>query len=447
MNMQLERYIYVFTLLFYVLGIPFVAQSQQPLSLSEAIALGLENNYQIRIADQNALIAKNDNRWSAAGRWPQLSFSANGSWFRTGSPTAFTPQRLTGGLGPDINWVLFDGFRIQASKERLELLEQQSMGNAAIVVETNIQAIVLAYYNTLLAKEQLVVLEEVLIASRIRLEYETFRKDMGASGTFELLQFKDAVLNDSANLILQTLALQNAHKNLNRVMGAPIEADYELTDALQTTFPDFDFEPLRQRMISNNNNLRNQFITNQILRQDIRIAKSPLYPTLGINAGVNYGFGQATLRNRNPATFEQMPFIINKFSAFDYSAGFSISFNLFDGGNAKRALQSARMTEIIGDLQQKDLEQTLTYDLMIAYDNYQLRRQMLRLRLASIDNAHTNLDLAEERFKSGLINSLDYRQIQLQYLSARFTHLQALRDLKETETELIRLTGGLVREE
>ena len=419
--------------------------AQQPLSLSDAIALGLENNYQIRIADQSVLIARNNNSWGMAGRWPRLSVGMNGSWFRSGSPTAFSPERLTASMGPDLNWTLFDGFRVVATKARLDLLQEQSAGNASIVVETNIQAIVLSYYNALLAKEQVKVLEEVLSASKTRLDYESFRKEMGASGTFELLQFKDAVLNDSANLMLQQLSLKNAYKNLNRVMGAPIDVEYYLSEALQTEFNEYDLEDLRVKMMNSNNNLKNQYITNQILRQDIRIAKAAMYPTLAANAGLNYSFGQAQVRNRDPNTLESMPFVTQRFNANDYSAGFSISFNLFNGGIVKRALQTAKINELVGELQEDDLEQQLTLDLMIAYDNYQLRLDILNVRLASIENAETNMNLAEERFKSGLINSLDYRQIQLQYLNSRFTYLQALRDLKDSETELIRLTGGLVR--
>lgn len=429
-------YSFLVTLPIFLMGMPGL-QAQEELSLSGAIAKGLNNNFDIRIADQDVNIAQTNNTWGQAGRWPTVSFSFRGSWFLSDNPTAFVPERLNGNLGPNLDWVLFDGFRINASKARLDLLERQSEGNAAIVVETSIQAIILAYYNALLAQEQVAVLQEVLDASRERLDYEALRKDVGTTGTFELLQFKDAVLNDSANLAVQQLNLSNAFKNLNRIMGADLSQDYTLTDELQTEFRRYELEDLLEKMTDNNNNLRNQFITNQILRQDIRIAKSALYPTLSVNAGVNLGFGSARLISGENRTF----------NAYDYTAGFSISFNLFNGGIARRALQTAKVTELVGEIQQEDLEQQLTLDMMVAYDSYQTRLEILAIRLASIENAQLNLEMAEERFTSGLISSIEYRVIQLQYLNARLAHLQALRDLKESETELIRLTGGLVRDE
>ena len=38
-------------------------------------------------------------------------------------------------------------------KEQLELLEQQSEGNAALVIENSIQSVVLAYHNVRLQEE------------------------------------------------------------------------------------------------------------------------------------------------------------------------------------------------------------------------------------------------------------------------------------------------------
>ena len=71
---------------------------------------------------------------------------------------------------------------------------------------------------------------------------------------------------------------------------------------------------------------------------------------------------------------------------------------------------------------------------------------LLLLQTENVENAQLNLDLANDRFKSGLINSFDYRQVQAQYLNAQLERLRALRNLNASQAELVRLTGGLVRE-
>ena len=49
------------------------------------------------------------------------------------------------------------------------------------------------------------------------------------------------------------------------------------------------------------------------------------------------------------------------------------------------------------------------------------------------------------RFKGGLITSFDYRTIQLNFINASQARLNAIFNLKTTETDLIKLIGGLIR--
>lgn len=420
--------------------------SQQPLTLSEAIALGLENNYSIRIADLNTNIASLNNTLGNAGRLPRVDFNINQNAFRTENPASFSPGRLTNTFGIAANWTLFDGFRIEANKARLELLEEQSGGNAALVIENTIEAIILSYNTVLIARRQQEVLTEVLENSRKRVEYEKFRKDLGAGGTFDLIQFKNAWINDSINLVVQQLNLRNARRNLNLVMGVPVEDEFRLTDKLSEDFNDYEFEDLREKMLSDNNNVKNQYVTNKILREEYRIAKANLYPTIGISANSNYAIGQVTLLNRDPDTSVDNPTFTRSISALDYSAGLSLAFNLYNGGNTRRQIQVASVNQVIGEVQLEEITNTLTNDLRTTWENYRSRREILNLQQMNVDNAQINLELSEERFDSGLINSFDYRTIQIQYLNAQLGQISALADLIETRTELIRLTGGLIRE-
>lgn len=413
------------------------AVSQEELSLSDAISLGLANNFGIQIADYEKNIAASNNVWGNAGLWPSVTFNTSGAFFQTGNDASFLRRNLSLRPSINLNWTLFDGFRIYAEKDRLEQLEYESVGNAAVVIENAIQSIILAYNNALLAQQQVEVLREVLSSSMERLEYEEFRKDLGASGTFELLSFKDAALVDSTNLITQVLGFRNANRNLNLVMGLPIETDYILIDSLQQAFESYELESLNDRMLESNFVLQNQMITRELRRHETRIAQANLYPQLTFNAGETYITGRSTLANNEVREIQ---------GAFEFSANLTLSFTLFNGLNTRREIQNARVNERISELQIKDISNSLTNDLLIAYDNYEVQRNILGLRNETVDNAQLNLELAGDRFQSGLINSLDFRTIQLQYLNAQLSKLETLAVLKEAETELIRLTGGLVRD-
>lgn len=423
-------------LVFLFVILPASLWAQDSLSLAEAIAFSLDNNYGIRIADMRTNVAAAQNTWGNAGALPRLDLNVSGRYFQSGNPASFLRSNQSVSPGLSLSWTVFDGFAMFANKTRLELLEDQSLGNAAVIVENNIQGIMVAYYDALVAQEGVAVLKEVLENSRERLEYEEFRLELGSTSTFDLLQFKNAVIVDSTNLVTQELNLLNAIRTLNQLMNAPIGNTYVLSDSLNADFDQYDVEDLRNSMIADNNNLRNQYMTQQIREQETRAARALYYPNLSVTAGTNYAVGQVGLADGSTRSVQ----------AGDFSVGFTLSFNLFNGFNTQRQVEVANLNEKITELETQDLERSLENELFVVHDNYDARRRLLDLQSQNVENARLNLELANDRFQSGLINSFDFRQIQLQYLNAQLERLRALRNLNASETDLIRLTGGLVRE-
>ena len=185
------------------------AEAQEALSLQDAVAKTLASNFQIQMQEAQVSIAENNNSWGQTSALPSLSLSAgqnNSVTDQSQNPTAFIQDKLqsTGyEYGANLNWTLFDGFNMFASKRQLELLEEQSEGNASLIIENTVQAVVLAYYDVLLQNERLSVLNEVISLSRDRLEYMEVKRELGASTTFEILQFENAIISDSTNYLLQ----------------------------------------------------------------------------------------------------------------------------------------------------------------------------------------------------------------------------------------------------
>ena len=50
------------------------SNAQDDLSMSNAIEIGLQNNYQIQIAERYGDIANTNNNWQTAGRYPLVNF-------------------------------------------------------------------------------------------------------------------------------------------------------------------------------------------------------------------------------------------------------------------------------------------------------------------------------------------------------------------------------------
>jgi outer membrane protein len=420
------------------------------LSLADALEIGLANHLGLRIAENEMAIAENNNHWGTAGRYPsvQLNLGSNNGFNSTVNPASFLREFTslnTTALGSiDANWILFDGHRVRLTKEQLELLERNSQGMASLVVETVIRDIILSYYQARIEQEQLGVVEEVLRLSNDRLEYDELRREYGQASTFDVLQTRDALLNDSTTYVLQLNTWENALRNLNLALGLDdMEQRFQLTDALEVALEDYDLPTLRERMLRNNISLNNLQINRQLARLNTDLAEAARKPIVSLGTGAIFNTNLTQINADNPFTGE--PFGAVNGRTFNYYFNVTLSYNLFDAGVRRRNIENAQVLERNALLGTEDFQRLLFNQLATTLATYNSQRRVVLMTKDLVENARKNLSIAEERFRGGLINAFDYRTIQLGYVNASQRQLQAIFELKTTETELIRLTGGLVR--
>lgn len=437
--MILIKKILVFILL--IFGYCFV-NAQQLLTLDDAILKGLDNNFSIRISKQQYNISKINNAQGTAGRWPSIEIGLN-SLNRYGNSPILNPNSMEFGLidqevstiNPyiELRWLLFDGLAVTMNKQKLDLLENFSYGYSTIIVENTIQAIILGYYFALLEFERLEVLEEVKELSGDRYDYEMMRKDLGTSVTFDVLQAKNSFYSDSTNFLLQELNVKNALLRLNLLLGEPPSNQFVLVDSFTVETLTYNLEDMMEKMLSNNSNLKNQYVNQEILRKDVSIAKADVWPTLSMATGADY--------TQNWFNFE--PAKANTY-LYNFYGNFVLSFNLFNGGNTRRAIKEARISEKIGSLEIAQLTQTLENQLVNEFELYKIRRQLLEVADVNLESARLNLDIATEKYRNGTINVFNFRDVQLIFLNASANKLNAIYDLINSQTELLRLTGGII---
>jgi outer membrane protein len=245
--------------------------AQQTLSAKEAVALALENNFKVKIAEKQVEIADKNNNWMEAGMFPTITIGAafnNTIQDNTNNPFTFTPGIiLSQGITPSLtaNWNLFSGLSMFITKDRLDLLEQQSNGNSLAVIETTVQDVLKAYYTAGLQKERMLLFSTLKEYSRKRMAYYELKEKYSKSSSLELLQFRNQYLTDSTNYLVQEISYQNAMRNLLLIMNNSEDTIRtslpELTDKLEISFPLVDFDKALEEMKSNNQNLKNQYIS------------------------------------------------------------------------------------------------------------------------------------------------------------------------------------------
>ncbi len=424
----------------------FTVFAQDNLSLKDAIEIGLKSNYKIQVAGKNIEIAEKNNNWLEAGALPSIKTNATQSfnWSDNNNPASFiqgTSQSTSLTYGADLNWVLFNGFKVKISKDKLQYLQEQSEGNAAVVVENTIQSIILGYYNALLQQEKLNTIGKLVQVSVDRYNYVSNKKDLGVASTFDLLQVKNALLTDSTNYLMQELAFNNALRNLNMLMAIDVEKKFVLSDKLEHTQQVISLDGLKNRMLSNNQTLKNQYINQSILKKDKGLMRANLFPVLSFNSGLNQtisGFKGTSMGGQDINTSGN--------ESFAYYANFTLTFNLFNGHKTHRAFNNLRIQEEIAGLTSNEMELTLTNELISTVELYRARTTILNLTNESLKTAELNLQIAKDKFSNGSITSFEFRDIQNSYLNTVVTQLEAVYNAISTNTDVIRLTGGIIEE-
>ncbi|MBE2207855.1 MAG: TolC family protein [Saprospiraceae bacterium] len=443
---------YIFYVAITLLFSGIAAKAQTPLSIEQAIALGIQRNLPLQSARNNAETARINNDWGAAGRYPDVNATVNlnNGYNNNQNPASFLQSlsALNTGITPGVEavWVVYGGHRVHISKEQLQLIENQAHGNVRQAVEATIEDVILSYYQAVIQQEQLQVRAEVLRLSRERLEYQRTRQEFGQSSTFDVIQTQDAWLNDSTAYLVQQTNVANAMRNLRRAIGEDNpETAYALTDRLPVETTRYDAEELRTRMLNSNQALAQLRIGRELAAVQTRFQESFNKPTLSLRSGASYTLSRNIFANGLFANGEQRDLGGIQNTNFNLFVNLSAAYNLFDGGARRRNVQTARIAELNTQLGMDDLRRNLLTQLDIALESYNNQKRVLELSNQLVDNARRNIQIAEERFRGGLISFFDYRSIQISYINATQTRLNALYNLKTTETELLRLSGGLVR--
>lgn len=451
---------------------PLSAFSQDTLSLSRAIQIGLRNNFNIEIERQNISIAKNNNNWGQAGALPTINFITNATnsivQRKPANPFAVAGRNISNSVPPqlDVQFVLFDGFLIRYNKQRLEELEKLSYGNATFVMETAVQSIILGYYQALLEKERLQVFEVTQSLSKERYNYVKLRKELGGAITFDVLQEQNNYLTDSANVLRQQIVYKNSLRNLNLLLSEEITKNYTLVDSLVHESEPYNYNDLRAKMVSSNTNLQNQFINQELLRNATQIQRSNLSPSLILNMGATSSLDRLNAKfrpseggtpvrsfvgnvddaNQTPVYYDtfQPEYITQTGYSYGAYANLNLRWTIFQGGQIRRGIENARIQEKIGALTTNQLKLSLENDLLVNYDQYNLRQQLVSISQTKLKAAELNLSLANERYKNGALSAIDLRIVQENFRNAAVENFVAIYSSIESRVALVRLTGGLI---
>ncbi|WP_055435153.1 TolC family protein [Lacinutrix algicola] len=431
-----------YSLVLAILFFTSLVKAQSVLTQEEAVKLTLENNYDIKIANNAVEVAENNTSILNSGYLPTLTGNAGATYNLDNNESQFSdgrPNTVLNGAESDrynaslsLNYTIFDGlgreYNYKSLKEEYQLSELQ----ARETIENTVIQLFSVYYNVSQSLENVSALEETLKISKDRLVRAEYQFEYGQNTKLGVLNAEVDIVNDSINLINSKQQLKSSKRDLNVVLGNVLEDDFtvetEVDFALQIK-KDSLFEKAKTRNIALLQTEKNIAISQLAIKSN----KSAYLPTVGLVG--TYGWNK---NNNNAVSFVAVS------TNTGLSAGLNLSWNIFDGGSTITRVRNAKINLETQQLQKDNILISITREFNNVWDDFTNKLEIYNLQENNIVTAQNNFNRTQEKFKIGQVNSIEFRQAQLNLLNAELSRNQAKFAAKLAELSLLQLSGELL---
>ncbi len=423
----------------------FTAHSQQKLTVEEAVAAAIENNYDIQLLRNDSVVAALNNSYANAALLPRLN-ATTGLIFNnnnTRQRLADGSERKQGGIrsnniaaSVNLNWTIFDGLKMFATRDKLAEFVTLGELNIKNQLVNTVSDVIKTYYSIVRQKQQLIAIEEQMSLNDERVNQAQKKLSVGLGAKPELLQAKvDLNAQLAARLKQQTL-IDQLKEQLNLLMVMARETRYEVEDSI----------PFRNDLVVTDILMAAEQNSPELLvaKQNIKIAQLTLrerraerFPTVSFNSAYNFS------KTENQLVVNNFTPLLNRNLGFNY--GLSATIPIFNNFTVKRQIKAAQLDIDYQNTLYNYQKWRMDIGISNAYKDYELQKKTLRLEQENILLAKENVYIASERLRLGVTTYLELRETQKSLEDAYNRLIAARFDTKVAETELLRLKGELVR--
>jgi outer membrane protein TolC len=418
-----------------------------PLPLVDALNLALQQNSTIRKAKADLETSHGIVIQTRAIAMPKVRASGNYTEVDQRDIDTF-PQSILASLpaGASIvqaheNWrtdvqlvqSLYEGGRLLSAFRAARLVKEEALLRYETAVADTLLATRLAYYDVLLAAQQIVVNEASVNLLGKELEDQQRRFDAGTVPRFNVLRAEVAVANARPALIRARNNHRIAKNTLSNLLGYNLPREIwediplQLTDKLEAEPFHLELPAAIDRALEKRTELGAVRKQEQLQRENLINARAGYLPSLQAFAGYNahnYQFSDDPGQDRH-----------------GWNVGAQVNWDIFDGMLTRGRVQQARAQH---ERSQADLEDTgrrIELEVRTAYSSFIEAREVLESQQKVQEEADEALRLARARAEAGTGTQLDVLDAETSLTQARTTQVLALHDYAAARARLDRAIG------
>lgn len=358
-----------------------------------------------------------------------------------GSPpiAVFDPVKDRWNGGVRLSLTIFEGGRIRSSVRSGRLAQEQALLQYQAVLNDTIFEVRAAYYDVLLAEQQIVVQEASVNLLTQELEDTTRRFDAGTVPRFNVLRAEVELANARPRLIRARNHLRIARNNLAQVLGYSVPArlwenlPLQLTGTLEPQPFEVDLPLALSQALVQRPELGALRKAERLRQEDIVRARSGYYPTVEVFGGYS---------GRSPMFREDF---FQEVSG--PNAGVQANWSLWDGNLTKGRVLQARALRDKSQVELEDAGRRIELEVRTAYSFFLEAKEVLASQTKVREQAEEALRLANSRYDAGTGTQLDVLNAQTALTEARTTLIQAQREYAVARARLERAIGASFTQE
>lgn len=416
-----------------------LTNAQEVLTVQDAVKIALENNYQIKTAQNELKMDELGTTPGQAGILPNVSANLsdnnsiqNLSQLRNDGTLQERDNVKNSSLnyGVALEWTVFDGLRMFANYEQLK--ETKKLGEAELkqAILATVGEVMITYYDLVQQQQQLSALDSTLIISKQRVELAQNRFTIGKASKLEVLNAQVDLNTDQTLMQRQQEFYKNTKIQLNEQLARDLKIDFRVIPEI---FVDqkLALDELEAKVASENPQLEAEKINKRISELELKQIKAARYPSIFVTSGYNIGSSKS-----------ELGFAISSESQ-GFSYGFGASLNLFDGFNQNRNEKIGKVAIENAEIAIAQQEQALNSLVNTTYQTYLTNISLMELEERNEAIAKENLEITVEKYRIGIIPTIEFRTAQLNYINASVRLSNAKFQAKLSEIVLKQLAGNL----
>ncbi|MCF7807703.1 MAG: TolC family protein [Candidatus Marinimicrobia bacterium] len=417
------KFKYTIQIIFILLAVPALTQSDQALSLDDCIRIGLEQNQSLMVnrleTDRSISQAKSN----ISMVLPSINYSLSSS----SADVAGAGWSDSYSTSLSLSQNIWDGGRWWNTLKSAKAAQIAADMQLSLYELNTAYQVKVAYYNYLSTLKLLDVYRENLNTSEYQHQLTRERFNLGAASQNDTLRTKVNIERAKLQIIQAESDLQSKARDLNIILGREADSPLALVEPVWETVQIPTFESVVNDVLSVNPQLQLLDQNREITGYNVKVARSGYIPSL--NFGASYSNGAVDLGDvydGNTATL---------------STGLSLSWNIFNGTQTKRSVEQSKITRKIAeenyDLAQRNVRKDLTH----ALEQMETLQESLEISELILDAAELDLELAQEQYRVGSLSILDVITITANYEDAKSGFIRAQYNLKIAEAGLHQLMG------